>query len=307
MQSPLKNFIEVGIVHFMAFPKVITGEGPMLESLKEIIQDDYFELIEISWIKDPDIRAEARKLLQSSGIGVKYGAQPRLLTQKLNLNSSVEDERRQAVDDIKSALDEASEIGIADLALLSGVYPGDDKKAEAMVLLEKSLDEICTYAGDLKINVVLEVFDRAIDKKCLIGPAADARDLAERVCSKHANFGLMVDLSHIPLLGESPAEALRPVADFLAHIHIGNCYMKDKDDPAYGDMHPSFGYPGGANDVDEIVAYLNELFNVGYLKRDGSRRGAVSFEVKPVGDEDSAMVIANAKQKLNEAWVKIQV
>ena len=307
MQRPLQHYIKVGIVHFMAFPKVITGEGPILESLKKILEDDYFELIEISWFKDPVIRAKARELLQSSGIGVKYGAQPRLLTQKLNLNSAEEDERRKAVDEMKAAVDEASEMGIVDVALLSGAHPGDEKKSEAMDLLERSLDEICSYAHEREINIVLEVFDREIDKKCLIGPAAEAREIAERVCPSHANFGLMVDLSHIPLLGESPSEALRPVADFLTHIHIGNCYMENKDDPAYGDMHPRFGYPGSSNDVDEITAYLKELFEIGYLKSDGSGRGAVSFEVKPVGDEDSDLVIANAKRKLNEAWIKLQV
>ena len=307
MQRPLNHYIEVGIVHFMAFPKVITGEGPILESLKKILEDDFFELIEISWFKDTGIRAKARELLETSGIGVKYGAQPRLLTQKLNLNSADEDERRKAVDEMKAAVDEASEGGIADVALLSGAYPGEGEKAEAMDLLERSLNEICSYAHEREMNIVLEVFDRDIDKKCLIGPAADAREIAERVCPSNPNFGLMVDLSHIPLLGESPAEALRPVAEFLTHIHIGNCYMKNKEDPAYGDMHPRFGYPGSPNDVDEIAAYLKELFEIGYLKSDGSGRGAVSFEVKPVGDEDSELVIVNAKRKLNEAWIKLQV
>ena len=307
MQRPLNNYIEVGIVHFMAFPGVITGEGPILESLEKILGDDYFDLIEISWFKDPAVRAKAKEMFETSGIGVKYGAQPRLLTQKLNLNSSDEDERKKAVDEMKAAVDEASEGGITDLALLSGAYPGEEKKADAMDLLERSLNDICSYAGEREMNIVLEVFDRDIDKKCLIGPAADAREIAERVCPSHTNFGLMVDLSHIPLLGETPAEALRPVADFLTHIHIGNCYMDDKNDPAYGDMHPRFGYPGSPNDVDEITAYLKELFEVGYLKNDGSARAAISFEVKPVGDEDSELVIANAKRKLNEAWIKLQV
>ena len=70
----------------------------------------------------------------------------------------------------------------------------------------------------------------------------------------------MVDLSHIPLLGESPAQALQPVREHIAHIHIGNAYFKDRKDPAWGDQHPRFGYPGSANDVPEIVDFLREVF-----------------------------------------------
>jgi sugar phosphate isomerase/epimerase len=123
----------------------------------------------------------------------------------------------------------------------------------------------------------------------------------------HQNFGLMVDLSHIPLLGESPAQALQPVREHVAHIHIGNAYFKDRQDPAWGDNHPRFGYPGSANDVPEIIAYLRELFLIGYLSVDGSRRGAVSFEIKPVGAEDPAVMIAAAKRKLLEAWSQLEL
>mgnify|MGYP000082522620 CR=1 FL=1 len=306
LQKSLHHYMKVGIVHFMAYP-VIKGDGPILESLKKIINDEYFEVIEISWIKDPEVRAKARTMLETSGITVKYGAQPRLLTQKLDLNSFEADQRNRAVQEILHAIDDASDMGITGVALLSGSYPGEVRKKEAMDLLELSMNEICAYADQQGIHIVLEVFDQTVDKKCLIGRANDAREIAERVRSKHTNFGLMVDLSHIPLLGESPADALRPVSQYIDHIHIGNCYMDHTGDPAYGDMHPRFGYPGGANDVDEITAFLSELFQIGYLKDNNSERPIVSFEVKPVGDEDPDLVVTNAKRKLNEAWNKLQL
>ncbi|MFY0654321.1 MAG: sugar phosphate isomerase/epimerase [Cyclobacteriaceae bacterium] len=295
-----------GIVHFMIYPQVIKGEGPILETIQKIIEDDYFKVIEITWIKDDATRAKAKAMLEASGMEVKYGGQPRLLTQQLNLNSTDLDHRNKAIADLKEGIDEAAELGLSDFGLLSGAYPGEEHRAEGMDLLEDSMDQLCSYAATKSINMVMEVFDQSIDKKCLIGHAADALEIAERVCSKHNNFGLMVDLSHIPLLSESPAEALRPVAKYVRHIHIGNAYMDNTDDPAYGDHHPRFGYPGGANDVDEIVAFLDELFNIGYLKADGSQPMPVSFEIKPVGDENPEGMIANSKRKLSEAWVKLQ-
>ena len=304
MKEPLHHYVRPGIVHFMAHP-VIKGEGPIIESLTELLADPFFEVIEISWIKDPAVRAEAKALLDSSGVSVKYGAQPRLLTQGLDINSLDAATRERAVAEMKAGLDEAAEMGITDFGLLSGPYPGAENEAAAMDALTVSMNEVCAYASDRGISVALEVFDRAIDKKCLIGPADSAREIAERVKATHPSFGLMVDLSHIPLLSESPAEALQPVQDHLVHIHIGNAYMDDQGDPAYGDMHPRFGYPGSANDVPEIVAFLNELFKIGHLKRDGSSRAAISFELKPVGSENPRTMIANGQRKLIEAWSQV--
>jgi sugar phosphate isomerase/epimerase len=244
-------------------------------------------------------------MLASAGVEAKYGGQPRLLTQKLDLNSADEIMRQRAVAEIKSAVDEASELGIRDVALLSGSDVPAAERPAAMNRLEKSLVELCRYAADHGCNIVLEVFDRDIDKKALIGPANTALEIAVRVKRSCKNFGLMVDLSHIPLLGESPAQALLPVREHIAHIHIGNACFKDRNDPAWGDQHPRFGYPGGANDVPEIIEFLRVLFQIGYLKADGSARGNVSFEIKPLPGEDSAVMIAAAKRKLGEAWARL--
>ncbi len=307
MNIPLHHVIRPGIIHFMAFPSTMKGEGPILETCRQILVDDFFEVIEITWIKDPAVRAKVKSLLASAGVEVKYGGQPRLLTQKLDLNSADEASRRRAVEEIKRAVEEAAEMGVRDVGLLSGSDVAPAERPAAMDRLENSLVELCRHAAKFGCNIVLEVFDRDIDKKCLIGPADTAREIAERVKRSCKNFGLMVDLSHIPLLGESPAQALQPVRDHVAHIHIGNAYFKDRKDLAWGDQHPRFGYPGSANDVPEIVAFLRELFTIGYLRADGSRRGAVSFEIKPVGDEDSTVMIAAAKRKLLEAWATLAV
>jgi sugar phosphate isomerase/epimerase len=289
----------------MAFPATMKGEGPILETCRQILTDRFFEVIEITWIKDPAVRAKVKALLDSAGVEAKHGAQPRLLSQKLDLNSSDEALRQRAIDEVKRAVDEAAELGIRDVGLLSGADVAPAQRPAAMDRLENSLVQLCRYAASSGGNIVLEVFDRDIDKKCLIGPAATACEIAERVKAACPNFGLMVDLSHIPLLGETPAQALRPVAQHIVHIHIGNAYFQNRQDPAWGDNHPRFGYPGSANDVPEIVAFLSELLALGYLKPDGNPRRAVSFEIKPVGDEDSTVMIAGAKRKLVEAWGRV--
>ena len=296
--------MKVGLIHFMAYPQVMRGEGPILQTLQKIAEDDFFTAVEVSWIKDEEVRDKAKKLLEMSHLTVAYGAQPRLLVKKLNLNSFDEAERKEAVNEVKAGVDEAYEIGAKGLAFLSGKDPGKGERDQASKLLISSIKEICNYAkskGDLRI--VLEIFDREIDKKCLIGPAKDARRVAEEVRKKFDNFGLMVDLSHLPLLNETPTEAIIPIKDYLVHAHIGNCILRDKKHPGYGDQHPRFGIIGGENDVKELTEFLKVLLNIGFLNP--KNPPIVSFEVKPLAGEISEVVIANAKRVLKEAWARV--
>jgi sugar phosphate isomerase/epimerase len=113
----------------------------------------------------------------------------------------------------------------------------------------------------------------------------------------------MVDLSHIPQLHETIEESLLPVKDYIIHAHMGNCVIKDPSMEAYGDQHPRFGFPNGENDVEELTQYLQVLFDIGFLNEENPP--IVSFEVKPVGDEDPEIVIANAKRTLNQAWARL--
>ena len=57
---------------------------------------------------------------------------------KLNLNSFDEAERQEAVDEVKSGVDEAYEIGAKGLAFLSGTDPGGQERQQAIKLLVSS-------------------------------------------------------------------------------------------------------------------------------------------------------------------------
>lgn len=304
MQESMYKFMKVGLIHFMAYPQVIRGDGPILETLQKIAEDDFFTAVEVSWIKDEKVRSKAKKLLEVSHLTVAYGAQPRLLVNNLNLNSFDEEERKKAVEEIKAGVREAYEIVAKSLAFLSGKDPGEGERDQASKLLISSIKEICEYAkskGDLRI--ALEIFDREIDKKCLIGPANEAKMVAEEVRKEFDNFGLLVDLSHLPLLNETPTQAIIPIKDYLVHAHIGNCILRDKKHPAYGDQHPRLGIAGGENDVKELTVFLKVLLDIGFLNHQNPP--IVSFEVKPLAGEISEVVIANAKRVLRETWAKL--
>jgi sugar phosphate isomerase/epimerase len=294
--------MRVGIVHFMAYPECMKGEGPIYDTLTKIVEDEFFAAVEITWIKDPAERARVKALLATSHLTVGYGAQPCLLSQKLNLNHFDAAERKKAVGQVKACIDEAAEVGAEAVAVLSGADPGA-RREEAFALLVSSVKELCGYAKTKRLRFVLESFDSKYDKKCLIGPAKDALALCKAVRKEYKDFGIMVDLSHLPIQDETPMQVFGTLKkENIAHIHIGNS-VKQAGHPAYGDQHPRFGLPGGENDVPQLVEYLKVLFEIGYLGK--GRRPVVAFEVKPLPGETSGAVIASAKRTLLEAWALV--
>ncbi|MFA5028367.1 MAG: sugar phosphate isomerase/epimerase family protein [Candidatus Methylomirabilota bacterium] len=302
MNESLQSYMQVGIVHFMAYPECMKGEGPIYDTLTRIVEDDFFSAVEITWIKDPAERARVKALLQASHLTVGYGAQPCLLSQKLNLNHFDAAERTRAVEQVSACIDEAAEVGAGAVSVLSGVDPGT-RRDEAFALLVDSVKTLCGRARARGIRFILESFDSRYDKKCLIGPARDALALCRAVQPEYPDFGIMIDLSHLPIQDETPAQVFSVLTrEHLAHIHIGNA-VKQQGHAAYGDQHPRFGLPGGENDVRELAEFLRALFAVGYLGK--GRRPVVAFEVKPLPGETSGAVVAGAKRTLMAAWSQV--
>jgi len=306
LYAPWSNYFRLGLVHFMAYPQVGQDESQVLPTIAEVAADSDFEVLEVRGVSDPALRVKIKELCRSAHLDLAYAAQPLMLGRKLNPNSLDAAERQEALKALKAAVDEAYELGAQGFALLSGPDPGDAKRAEGMAYLVESLVELCRYSkskGDMPI--VLEVFDRSIEKKAIAGPTVEAVEMAKAVKAQVDNFGLMIDLSHLPLLNETPEEALTAAAGYMVHAHIGNAVMRDTSHPAYGDQHPRFGIPGGENDVAELAEFLRWLFRTGYLADGKNPRPIVSFEVKPLAGESSAAVIAGSKRALAAAWAQV--
>jgi sugar phosphate isomerase/epimerase len=117
----------------------------------------------------------------------------------------------------------------------------------------------------------------------------------------YENFGLLADLSHFPLLNEKAAEAIPLIKDYLDAVHLGNCVCADRAHPAYGDIQPRFGVPGGEIDLPEVVDFFRVLDGIGFF--DKPQRPVVSAEVRPVlAGEISDVVLANTKRVIRDAW-----
>ena len=312
MDTAWTAYLQVGLVHFMMYPEAMAGGDDALASFERVAADPFFEVLEITRIQNPEVRQRVREIADVARVDLGFGAQPGVLMNKLNTAALDEAARRAAVADVKQSIDQAYEHGCKLLAMIDGLesWPGQAYQAQALDQVTRSLDELCTYAEqrarDYLLTISLETFDRAIEKKSLLGPTRDAVEVARRVRERHPNFGLTIDLSHLPLLGETPREALTLARDYLIHTHVGNCQMRDPAAPWYGDKHPRFGAPGTENDVDDLAEFLTVLHEIGFFKKDlPTRRPVVTFEVRPLPGERQDLLLANCRRVFEEAWAKI--
>lgn len=310
MTQSWRQLMDIGLVYPMAYPEA-TEPPAVQETIRRLASADFFDVLEVKRVDQPGIHQELLAIAEQSGMSYGMAAQPNLLGGKLSLNDPDDQGRQAAVDEVKKCIDAAYELSAKITAVLSGPDPGsDDDRSRQMDLLVASLVELCNYAEsqatDYLCWVSLEAFDDAIDKKCLIGPTSRAVEVAERVRGQVDNFGLTIDLSHLPLLRESPSDCLSQASEYLIHAHAGNCMMADTADPAYGDMHPRFGYPGGENDVAELQEYMESLIYVGYFQAPvPTDKPIVSFEVKPVGDEDPDLIVAQTQRTFRRMWAEL--
>src|SRR5665647_1933758 len=104
MNESIRDSMKIGLIHFMAYPTVIKGEGPIEETFRKIAMDDYFEVAEITWIKDASVRKSVKKMIDTSHVEVAYGGQPRLLTTGLNINDLDEVGRQKAIVSMKEGI-----------------------------------------------------------------------------------------------------------------------------------------------------------------------------------------------------------
>ncbi len=300
MRESIHKYFQVGLISFMAYPGSLRGEAPdIADIIKKVAVDDYFDAIEVNWIKDDNRRAEVAELLDISHLKVCYGAQPRLLTTGLNANDLDEAGRQKAEDTLMAAIDEAQQLGSGGIAFLSGKWQEATKEQSYQQLLKTTLN-LCKYAATKNMTVELEVFDFDIAKASLIGPAPLAARFAADVRTTCPNFGLLIDLSHIPMCHESSRFVVRTLRPYLTHFHIGNTVISSPMDEGYGDEHQRFGFPNGSNDTEEVTEFLRVLKEEGFFRPE--KPYVLSFEVKPWKDEDPDIVVANAKRVLNRAW-----
>jgi sugar phosphate isomerase/epimerase len=111
---------------------------------------------------------------------------------------------------------------------------------------------------------------------------------------------VVLDVNHLILMGEPFRDAFQCCRDYLKHIHLGNCILKDRSHPLWGGSHPPIGIEGGEIDVPQLTELFRLLLDIGYLDR-GSR-GTMSLEIVPFPGRSPEETIDDNLKRLQEAW-----
>lgn len=295
------TFMTVGVAQAALFPDAAQGGEQSLAALRSIVADPSLGAVEAISTGIGATREAARDLLRQSGFIVDFDAGAALHRSGSSLCSLDPAVRAHAVWLVGEAIDEAAEIGATRVGVISGADPSEELRPAARAALLRSLFELCAYAqasGGLELS--LKMADRSVDKRFLIGPTAEGVQVARNVRSKYPGFGVVLNLGHLPLLGEDPEAAVKTAAPVLARVQIGNCVLRDRGHPEFGDSHPQIGVSEGEIGVPELALFLRALFRHGYLEVGG--RNVVAFEVRSRPGEDGTGVIAASKAALAAAW-----
>jgi sugar phosphate isomerase/epimerase len=291
----------------MAYPEMQSGEGDFVSTIHQLADLNFFSALEMGTIISSKERAAVLQAARERNLKIAVGAQPLILGQNLNLNASDLQTRLDARIKIKEGIDQAAEIGAESFVILSGKDPGEAQRQQAYEFLEESIQGLAEHACQYAIRIVLEIFDRSVDKKALVGPSVEAAPLARKIRLSYPEFGLLYDMGHMPLLDERPAQALALLQGLLAEVHLGNCVLRPGA-TAFGDKHPRFGFDGGVNSTPELVSFLEALLATDYLKESQTSEDLpwVGFEIRPHGTETTAFILENIMETWKNAWEQVE-
>jgi sugar phosphate isomerase/epimerase len=302
----------LGVVVPMLFPAIATGEGAITSAVEAVLLDDECDTVELTWIKDWAEERKTRTLLKLSGARVVYTAAFPVYTLGLDLASLDDARRRDSVEALLPWMDQAYRLGAETFMILSGRDPGADLRDVAKHGLADSVRRLCEHAETLSrsghpLSVALEHSDRDVDKRFILGPTQEAATFVDEIRRSHPAFGLVMDSSHLRLLGEQPREALKAAQGRTILAHIANCIAGDPVHLLFGDKHPPFGVEGSSLGSAEVAEFLRALRDTGYFRdRPGGHPPHLSLEVKSRPGDRPEMVLAGAKRVLRQALSSLE-
>jgi len=300
MKNSIREYARIGLVHHMLYPDC--GERPdeHVSTLKALAAREDIETFDCCLPYDKTTRSELIPALRDCGKSDITFATHFFPLRKHSFCDPSPPAQAQARMIVKDMVECAAAIGATGFIFASG---GPSPNA-ATPAHHGAFAEFCHWlSGELKphgITAMLEPFDTTVDKKFLYGPTAECVELIESLKPDIDNLGIELDMAHVPLMNESFEQAIRTVAPYLRRVHLGNCVLREKAHPLYGDTHPPAGLPGGEIDVPEMTEILRLLLEVGFLSRED--RGNLVIEMTPWPGKTVEETITDAFERLNQAW-----
>jgi sugar phosphate isomerase/epimerase len=300
MTEPLASYARVGLVHHMLHPACLDDPDDHERTLTALARRPDIETLDCCLPYGAERRARLHRVLGGCGKAHLCYAPFLYPARKLPFTATNSSEQAQIRLLLADQVEQAAAIGATGFITVSGGPPPDQATPAHHAAYADFLGWLCDELRPLGIDALIEPFDTNIDKCYLYGPSADCAALVARL--GRDNLGIELDLAHVPLMGETPAQAIRNVAPILRRVHLGNSVL-DRGDPRYGDTHPPIGYAGGLIDVPELAEGLALLLDVGYLNT--VERGDLVLEITTYPDRSVEETIADNLDRLAQAWALV--
>ncbi|MHC4123775.1 MAG: TIM barrel protein [Planctomycetota bacterium] len=293
-----KDYLKLGVNHHMLYADYVSQPLEHQRTLMEILGDERFEVLDM-WIpQDEPYRTDEIKAVSNCGKEIYYNVGPRPGKEDAHPASLDPAEKQYAIDFYKSELDRAIECKAIKVVTNSGPN-NPEKRAEAIDSLVDFYIEICNYAPDMLI--MIEPTDWDMSKYMLIGSSKEATEVCKKVQQAGCrNIASMVDICHVPLMHETIEQAMRDTGEYLSHIHMGNCILKDKNHKLFGDKHPPLYVEGGEYNIDDHASLFKVGLDIGYF---GTKtRGSATIEARPIEGKKPAECLDLYYDYFCNAW-----
>lgn len=294
----------LGINHHLLFPESFTDQCVHEETLVEVAHSfPEFQVIDCFLNDDPERREREIAAICGSGKKAVYNLPLFGLMEGVDPSSPNERLRKRAVELATEHVRRAKQLPTLGIVIASGTDPGEALRGAHTEAFVAFLTEVAAVASPLPL--MIEPFDRSVDKRLLVGPTREAVSVIETLRARNvSNVFLMVDMGHLPLMEESFTEALRLSAPHLRHVHLGSC-VKDPDHPMFGDTHPPMGMEGGVNGEPELERFLLALQGIGYLNGALTPRPTVTLEQRPYPGMTERESVDVWMQMLCRVWPEV--
>jgi sugar phosphate isomerase/epimerase len=301
----IRDYAPIGIAYQMLYLRCATDPDFHAETLLNFVMRTDIDTFDFCIPYGDHLRPRCIEAVRNSGKTELGYAAILFPLRKISLGSLSRQEQEMSKLILKDQIDMAIACGAKTFNYASGIDVPQDRKKATQAFADMCC-WICERLAPHNMTAIIEPFDREVDKKFLLGPSTECVDLVEQVRSKgFENIGFVVDMAHIPIMGETFDYALRTAKPYIKRLHIGNCVLKNKSDPYFGDSHAPMGYPGGENDVPELVQFLQACVSLGLITK--RREVPVLFETQCFPNQSPDETMADQFDRLDQAWKMVKV
>jgi sugar phosphate isomerase/epimerase len=300
VKDDIRTFARLGLVHHMLYPDCALSPAAHAATLCALAARSDIETFDCCLPYAAEARAALIPALRACGKKDITFATHFFPLRKLSFCTTSLTEQAQARLIVREMVDQAAAIGATGFIFASGGPTPAEATPDHRKAFADFVRWLCAELKPQGLTAQLEPFDMTIDKKFLYGSTADCVALVDSLAPDVDNLGIELDVAHLPLMGESFADAIRAAGPHLKRVHLGNCVLRDKTHSRYGDTHPPIGFPGGEIDVPELAEILRRLRDAGFLNP--GHRGSLVLEMTPWPGKSVEETIRDGFERLERAW-----